>query len=155
MDQHDRKLLSLLQRDARLSVSELAEAVSLSRTACWRRLRQLEKDGVIRERVALLDPGKLGLSLTTYILIRTNQHTEEWSRRFTELLADIPEVLEAHRMSGDVDYLLKAVVTDMAGYDRLYKKLIAAELFDVSSGFVMETLKSTTELPLAAVARDR
>ncbi|MGM0634138.1 MAG: Lrp/AsnC family transcriptional regulator [Pseudomonadota bacterium] len=148
MDHYDRHILALLQRDASLSVGDVAERISLSRTACWRRIQQLEQRGVIRQRVALLDPARLGLSLTTYILIRTNQHTEQWSRRFADLLADIPEVLEAHRMSGDVDYLLKAVVTDMAGYDRLYRKLIEAELFDVSSGFVMETLKTTTELPL-------
>lgn len=148
MDHYDRRILALLQHDASLSVGDVADRIALSRTACWRRIQQLEQSGVIRGRVALLDPARLGLSLTTYILIRTNQHTETWSRRFSELLADIPEVLEAHRMSGDVDYLLKAVVTDMGGYDRLYRKLIAAELFDVSSGFVMETLKTTTELPL-------
>lgn len=148
MDHYDRHILALLQHDASLSVGEVADRIALSRTACWRRIQQLERSGVIRGRVALLDSGRLGLSLTTYILIRTNQHTERWSQRFSDLLADIPEVLEAHRMSGDVDYLLKAVVTDMAGYDRLYRKLIAAELFDVSSGFVMETLKTTTELPL-------
>jgi len=151
MDHYDRRILALLQGNASLSVGDIAERIALSRTACWRRIQQLEQSGVIRGRVALLDPGLLGLSLTTYILIRTNQHTEQWSLRFSELLAGIPEVLEAHRMSGDVDYLLKAVVTDMAGYDRLYKKLIEAELFDVSSGFVMETLKSTTRLPLETV----
>lgn len=148
MDHYDRRILALLQHDASLSVGDVADRIALSRTACWRRIQQLEQSGVIRARVALLDSARLGLSLTTYILIRTNQHTERWSQRFSDLLADIPEVLEAHRMSGDVDYLLKAVVTDMAGYDRLYRKLIAAELFDVSSGFVMETLKTTTELPL-------
>jgi len=148
LDRHDREILYLLQRDASLSVSDIAEQVALSRTACWRRIQQLEKRGVIRGRVALLEPTAIGLSLTTYILIRTNQHTEQWSQRFSALLADIPEVLEAHRMSGDVDYLLKAVVPDMQGYDRLYKKLIVAALFDVSSSFVMETLKTTTEMPL-------
>jgi len=148
MDAFDRSILALLQRDASLSVADIAEHVALSKTACWRRIQALQDSGVIKARVALLNSARLGLSLTTYVLIRTNQHNEEWSQRFATLLAGIPEVLEAHRMSGDVDYLLKAVVSDMAGYDRLYKKLIQAELFDVSSSFVMETFKQTTELPL-------
>jgi Lrp/AsnC family transcriptional regulator len=148
MDHYDIHLLQLLQADAGLSVGELAERIALSKTACWRRLRKLEQRGVIRARVTLLEPAELGLGLTVYVVIRTNQHNDEWAGRFRELLDDIPEVLEAFRMSGDLDYLLKAVVNDMQGYDRLYKKLIQADLFDVSSSFVMETLKQTTELPL-------
>ncbi len=148
MDRIDRHILSLLQRDASLSVGELAERVALSKTACWRRVQKLETEGVIRRRVALLDPAALNLGLTTYIAIRTNQHNAQWSQRFHDVLRDIPEILEAHRTSGELDYLLKAVVPDMAGYDRLYKKLLAADLFDVSASFVMETMKETTELPL-------
>ena len=106
---------------------------------------------VIRARVTLLDPAAVNLGLTVYVAIRTNQHNDDWSRRFSEVLAEIPEVLEAYRMSGDLDYLLKAVVSDMAGYDRLYKQLIRADLFDVSSSFVMETFKHTTALPLSHV----
>jgi len=148
MDHFDRQLLELMQSDATLSVGDLAEKIALSKTACWRRIQKLEKQGVIRERVTLLDPGAVNLGFTVYILVRTNQHNDAWAKRFSEVVADIPGVLEAHRMSGDVDYLLKAVVSDLNGYDRLYKELIRADLFDVSSSFVMETLKCTTALPL-------
>lgn len=148
MDHYDRRLLELMQSDATLSVGELAEKIALSKTACWRRVRKLEKQGVIRDRVTLLEPAALNLGLTVYIVVRTNQHNDAWAKRFSEVVADIPGVLEAYRMSGDVDYLLRAVVSDLDGYDRLYKDLIRADLFDVSSSFVMETLKWTTALPL-------
>jgi len=148
MDHYDRRLLELMQSDATLSVGELAEKIALSKTACWRRVRKLEKQGVIRDRVTLLEPAAVNLGLTVYIVVRTNQHNDAWAKRFSEVVADIPGVLEAYRMSGDVDYLLRAVVSDLDGYDRLYKELIRADLFDVSSSFVMETLKWTTELPL-------
>jgi Lrp/AsnC family transcriptional regulator len=151
MDSYDRHILELLQTDATLSVGEVAERVALSKTACWRRVRKLEEAGVIRGRVTLLRPASVNLGLTVYVVVRTNQHNDTWARRFSEVIADIPEVLEAYRMSGDLDYLLKAVVSDMDGYDRLYKKLIRADLFDVSSSFVMETLKHTTALPLDQV----
>jgi Lrp/AsnC family transcriptional regulator len=137
-----------MQSDATLSVGELAEKIALSKTACWRRVRKLEKQGVIRDRVTLLEPAAVNLGLTVYIVVRTNQHNDAWAKRFSEVVADIPGVLEAYRMSGDVDYLLRAVVSDLDGYDRLYKELIRADLFDVSSSFVMETLKWTTALPL-------
>ena len=148
MDHYDRRLLELMQTDATLSVGELAEKIALSKTACWRRVRKLEKQGVIRDRVTLLEPAAVNLGLTVYIVVRTNQHNDAWAKRFSEVVADIPGVLEAYRMSGDVDYLLRAVVSDLDGYDRLYKELIRADLFDVSSSFVMETLKWTTALPL-------
>jgi len=148
IDKTDRHLLGEIQRDATLSLADLAERVNLSRSACWRRLNKLQAEGVIRERVTLLDPRALGLSLTVFITIRTNQHNEQWARRFREVLDDIPGILEAYRMGGDVDYLLKAVVADMQDYDRLYQDLIRADLFDVSAGFVMEELKATTALPL-------
>jgi Lrp/AsnC family transcriptional regulator len=148
MDHYDRRPLELMQSDATLSVGELAEKIALSKTACWRRVRKLENQGLIRERVTLLDPAAVNLGLTVYIVVRTNQHNDAWAKRFSEVVADIPGVLEAYRMSGDVDYLLRAVVSDLDGYDRLYKELIRADLFDVSSSFVMETLKCTTALPL-------
>lgn len=148
LDDFDRRLLAALQADASLSLNDLADRVALSRTACWRRIQRLEEAGAIRGRVALLDPAALGLDLTVYVLIKTNQHNRAWAERFAAVVEEIPEVLEAYRMSGDVDYLLKAVVSDMKGYDRLYERLIAADLFDVSSSFVMETLKHTTALPL-------
>ncbi len=148
MDTFDRNILALMQADATLSVGDIAERVALSKTACWRRIQKLEQAGVIRERVALLNPEALNLSLTVYISVRTNRHNDQWAQQFHRVVDTIPEVLEVYRMSGDLDYLLKAVVADMVGYDRLYKKLIEADLFDVSSSFVMETMKQTTALPL-------
>ncbi|WP_203141463.1 Lrp/AsnC family transcriptional regulator [Marinobacter mangrovi] len=148
LDRQDRQLLEWLQGDAGLSVGDLAEKVGMSKSACWRRIQKLEESGVIRQRVTLLDPEKLNLPLTVYISIRTNQHNDQWSEQFREVLADIPEILEVHRMSGDLDYLIKAVVTDMPGYDRLYRQIIRANLSDVSASFVMETMKHTTALPL-------
>ena len=150
MDNFDRNILELVQADAALSVGQIADRVALSKTACWRRIQKLEQQGVIRGRVTLLNPEALNLGLTVYVSVRTNQHNDAWAAQFNEVVAEIPEVLEVYRMSGDLDYLLKAVVSDMSGYDRLYKKLIAADLFDVSSSFVMETMKQTTALPLNA-----
>jgi Lrp/AsnC family transcriptional regulator len=153
LDNFDRHILELMQADVSLSVGEIADRVALSKTACWRRIQKLEEAGVIRGRVALLNPEALDLSLTVYVSIRTNQHNETWAGQFGTVIDQIPEVLEVYRMSGDLDYLLKAVVSDMAGYDRLYKKLIEADLFDVSSSFVMETMKQTTALPLDNIRR--
>jgi Lrp/AsnC family transcriptional regulator len=107
--------------------------------------------GIIEKRVTLLNQRKLGLPLTVYVSVRTNQHNAQWSVRFKEVVESIPEVMEVHRMSGDLDYLIKAVVRDIDGYDRVYQALIKADLFDVSSSFVMETMKATTELPLSAL----
>lgn len=148
LDKQDRAILELLQRDATLSVGDVAERVGVSKSACWRRIQKLEQEGVIRERVALLSQEQVNLPLTAYIVVRTNQHNDQWSAQFREVIEAIPEVLEVYRMSGDLDYLIKAVVTDMPGYDRLYKKMIKADLFDVSTSFVMETMKQTTRLPL-------
>lgn len=148
MDSYDIAILDLLQRDASMAVADIAEKVALSKTACWRRIQKLEQSGVIRARVTLLDPERLNLPLTTYISVRTNRHNEAWSQEFRALVEGIEEIQEVHRMSGDLDYLIKAVVTDMKGYDRLYKELIKVDLFDVSSSFVMETMKDTTQLPL-------
>jgi Lrp/AsnC family transcriptional regulator len=153
MDNFDRKILELMQRDASLSVGEIAEQVALSKTACWRRIQKLEQAGVIRSKVALLNPEAVNLGLAVYVSVRTNQHNDQWAAQFSAVVEGIPEVLEVYRMSGDLDYLLKAVVSDMPGYDRLYKKLIEADLFDVSSSFVMETLKQTTELPLSGLSQ--
>jgi Lrp/AsnC family transcriptional regulator len=149
MDKFDKAILKALQSNASLPVAQIADQVSLSKTACWHRIQKLESSGVIKERVALLDQKKVNLGLTAYMVIRTNRHDEEWLDLFARVVTDIPEILEIHRLSGDMDYLLKAVVTDMEGYDRMYKKLISSiSLFDVSSSFVMETVKSTTVLPL-------
>ncbi len=148
MDSLDRKILKRIQVDAVLPVGTIADQIGISKSACWRRIQKLESDGVIRARVALLDEEQVDLPLTVYISVRTNQHNEEWMKTFREVTSTIPAVLEAYRMSGDLDYLIKAVVKDMKDYDELYKKLIAADLFDVSASFVMETMKRTTQLPL-------
>jgi len=150
MDRIDTALLAQLQADASLSVGDLAERVHISKSACWRRVRKLEEDGVIRRRIALLDPAAVGLPLTVFILVRTSHHNRDWSRHFQEVVTGIPGILDAYRMGGDIDYLLKAVVADMQGYDRLYQELIQADLFDVTASFVMEELKHTSELPLPA-----
>ena len=147
-DRIDRAILALLQTDVSLSTGEIADRVSISKTACWRRIQQLEKEGIIQKRVALLNAAEVGLPLTVYISVRTNQHNDRWASQFLQTVRDLPEVLEVHRMSGDLDYLIKAVVSDMPGYDRLYKKLIKADLSDVCASFVMEEMKYTTELPL-------
>ena len=148
LDRQDIVLLSILQKDSSQSVGELADTVGMSKSACWRRLQKLEKEGVIRQRVALLDANALNLSLTVYISVRTNQHNDEWAATFQRATELIPGVLEVYSMSGDLDYLIKAVVADMPDYDRLYKQLIKADIYDVSSSFVMETLRHTTCLPL-------
>ena len=148
MDKIDRSILSRLQGDASLSVGDLADIVDISKSACWRRIQKLEASGVIRGRVTLLDAASLGLDLTVFISLRTNQHNEKWAKQFRSVVENIPGVLEVHRMGGDVDYLIKAVVPDMPGYDRLYQELIKADLFDVTASFVMETIKETSELPL-------
>jgi len=151
MDKFDKLILERIQVDSTPSVGDLAEQVGISKSACWRRLQKLEEEGVIRGRVALLNPEKVNLPLTAYISVKTNQHNDQWARKFQNVAQAIPGLLEAYRMSGDLDYLIKVVVEDMAGYDRLYKELIAADLFGVSSSFVMETLKYTTQLPLDRV----
>ena len=152
MDSFDRKILTCLQSDASLSVAEIAEHVGLSATPCWRRIRNLEKAGIIRSRVALLDRHKLGLGTTVFVAVRTSNHTEDWLDAFARAVNDFPEVVELHRMSGDVDYLLKVVVADITAYDDFYKRLIArVPLSDVSSSFAMEEIKSTTALPLPPI----
>lgn len=148
MDNTDRKILTHLQADAALSVGEVAELVGVSKSACWRRIQKLEQAGIIKRQVTLLDAGALDLSLTVFISIRTNQHNEKWSKQFKAVVQDIPGILEVYRMGGELDYLIKAVVRDMPDYDKLYQQLIRADLFDVTSNFVMEEIKYTTELPL-------
>jgi Lrp/AsnC family transcriptional regulator len=151
MDSFDRKILDLLQRDAGLSVADIAARAGLSPTPCWRRIRNLEKAGVIKHRVALLDRDKLGLGVTVYVAVRTREHSAKWLETFAAAVKALPEVLELHRMSGDIDYLLKVVVADIAAYDAFYKRLIdRVPLSDVSSSFAMEEIKSTTALPLPA-----
>ena len=149
MDQKDRQILRILQKDAALSMNELAERCAMSKTAVWRRVRALEENGVIKSRVTLLDSEALGFGLTIFALVRTNQHSDAWFSKFRRAVASIPEILEFHRTSGDLDYLLRIVARDMRHYDEVYKQLIReVDFADVSSTFVMETFKSDTQLPI-------
>jgi Lrp/AsnC family transcriptional regulator len=149
MDGLDRKLLACLQRDATLSIAELGERVGLSSTPCWKRVKRLEEEGYIERRVALVNRAKAGLPVTVFVSIRTNEHDEAWLGKFAKATSAFPEIVELYRMSGEVDYLMKVVTSDIDGYDRFYKKLIrAVKLTDVSSTFAMEQIKYTTEMPL-------
>ncbi len=149
MDRIDKKILTILQQDASLSVAQVAERVGLTATPCWRRIQNLEKSGVIRARVALLDAKKLNVGVTVFARVRTSRHDFEWLERFAAAVSEIDEVVEFYRMSGEIDYLLKIVVPDIESYDHVYKRLIkAADLADVSSSFAMEEIKLTTALPI-------
>jgi Lrp/AsnC family transcriptional regulator len=150
LDKTDRKLLCLLQQDCTLSLQVLAEAVNLTSTPCWKRLKRLEDDGFIRGRVALLDHEKLGLSLTAFVMIKTQQHNSDWYQRFVKQTKDMPEVLAFYRMAGEFDYLMQVRVADMKSYDGFYKRLVNAVpgLIDVTSSFAMEEIKYTTILPV-------
>lgn len=153
MDKRDTQMLALLQDDATIALNDLAKAVNLSPTPCWRRLQKLKEDGVISRQVVLCDPTKLNLGLTAFVTVRSNVHGDAWTARFIAVAREIPEIIEIHRMSGEIDYLLKVVVPDIAGYDSVYKRLIkGVELRDVSSAFSMEVIKQTTALPLDYVA---
>ena len=149
MDRIDKAILGLLQNDATLPVAEIGRRVGLSTTPCWRRIQKMEEEGVIRGRVAVLDPTKVNANVTVFVSVRTASHEAEWLRRFSEVVREFPEVVEFYRMSGEVDYLLRVVVPDIAAYDAFYKRLIARiDIRDVSSSFAMEQIKYTTELPL-------
>jgi Lrp/AsnC family transcriptional regulator len=157
LDKIDRKILALLQKDATTPVAEIGRKVGLSTTPCWRRIQKMEEDGIIRGRVAILDPSKVNAGVTVFVSIRTNEHNDAWMRKFSAVVEDLTEVVEFYRMSGEVDYLLRVVVPDIAAYDAFYKKLIARiNLTDVSSSFAMGQIKYTTALPLdfAIVADD-
>jgi Lrp/AsnC family transcriptional regulator len=149
MDKLDRKILELIQKDGALTAAELADRVGLSKAPCWRRIRRLEEIGVIKQTVALLDARSLNVGTTVFVTLKTGNHSEAWFDRFVRAVRDIPEVTEIHRMSGDVDYLMRIVVPDIDAYDVVYKRLIAAvEFQDVSASFALETIKYTTALPL-------
>ncbi len=150
LDDIDLRILDALQKDASQSVSDIAKRAGVSTTPCWRRIQRLEESGVISKRVALLDRAQLNVGVTVFIAVRTSKHTVEWLEKFRKAVKDIPEIVDLYRMSGEIDYLLKAFVPDIASYDALYKKLISRiELSDVTSMFAMEELKSTTEIPLS------
>lgn len=149
LDRMDRALLAALQTDGTLSAAQLGEKVGLSATPCWKRVKAMEESGLIEKRVAIVNRAQAGLPVTVFVSLRTHRHDEAWLREFAASVSSMPEVMEFHRMSGDVDYLLKVVAADIAGYDRFYKRLIqTAQLAGVSSAFSMEEIKSTTTLPL-------
>ncbi|MGI9357271.1 MAG: Lrp/AsnC family transcriptional regulator [Rhizobiaceae bacterium] len=145
----DRRLLALLQEDASLSADALADRIGLSRNACWRRVKNLEDAGIIRKRVALLDAELVGLGLTAFVLVRTNEHSDIWAERFGRAVGAMPEVTGAYRMSGDLDYVLRVAVADVKAYDAFYQRLTRKlRLNDISASFVMEEIKDTTALPI-------
>lgn len=149
MDAIDRQILDLLQNDANIPIAKIAETVGLSATPCWRRIQHLEKTGVIKKRVVLLDPDKMNVGVTVFVSVRTSQHNEKWLQKFSSVVSCIPQIVEFYRMSGDTDYLLRVVVPDIKAFDSVYKRLIRdIELSDVSSSFAMEQIKYTTKLPL-------
>jgi Lrp/AsnC family transcriptional regulator len=149
MDSFDKHILRILQKDCTLSTSDIAEQVGLSTTPCWRRIQAMEKSGIITKRVALADPNKLNVGLSIFVMIKTNQHNPAWLANFATIIGQFPEIVEAYRMSGDVDYLLRVVVPDMKAYDHFYKQLITqADFSDISSSFSMEEIKYTTALPV-------
>jgi Lrp/AsnC family transcriptional regulator len=153
LDKFDCAILAALQADGTLSIASLGEKVGLSSTPCWKRLKRLEEEGYIESRVAIVNRHKVGLPVTVFVSIKTTEHDEKWLNRFAAAVVALPEVQEFHRMSGNVDYLLKVVTTDIGGYDRFYKKLIkAANLSGVSSAFSMEQIKFTTALPLELIS---
>jgi Lrp/AsnC family transcriptional regulator len=152
MDSIDRKILAVLQDDASISVGDIAKQVNLSQTPCWRRIQKLAEAGIITKRVALVDPDAIGLGLTVFVEIESGDHSKEWLDRFTAAVTDMPEVMEIYRMAGDVDYLLRITVPNMAAVDTFYQRLIATvPLKNVTSRFAMERVKYTTAYPVAEV----
>jgi Lrp/AsnC family transcriptional regulator len=149
MDAIDRKILAVLQDNAALSVAEIGSRVGLSSTPCWKRIQRLEADGVIQKRVAIIDQDSIGLGISVFVSIETGDHSQDWLDKFAKTVTAMPEVMEFYRMAGDVDYMLRVVVPDIAGYDGFYKRLISTvPLKNVTSRFAMEKIKSTTALPI-------
>jgi Lrp/AsnC family transcriptional regulator len=149
LDSFDRKILACLQDDADMPLAEIARAVGLSTTPCWRRINRLQAAGIIRAKVALLDRKALNAGVTVFVAVRTSQHSAQWLGRFARAIASFPEVMDCYRMSGEIDYLIRLALPDIEAYDAFYKRLIAkVELSDVTSMFAMEEIKSTTRIPL-------
>jgi len=157
MDEIDRKLLAILQEDVTLSVAQMADRVGLSATPCWKRIQKLESSGVITRRVALVAPERVGMGLTVFVAVEAGDHTPEWLSKFAAIVTKMPVVMEVYRMAGEVDYMLRVAVADMAEFDSFYRQLIeAVPMKNVTSRFAMERIKSTTAYPLHGnVFRDR
>ena len=149
MDKVDQQILRILQTDSSLSISEIARKIGLSASPCWKRINKLQNNGIIKSKIALLDGNLLGFGLTAYVSIKTGEHSRDWLEDFSKTVTKMPEVMEFHRMAGDVDYMLKVVVSDIQAFDNFYKRLIgASSINEVTSRFSMETIKETTALPI-------
>lgn len=146
---HDVKILEILQVDATRSLESISDEIGVSLNTCWRRVRKLEADGILERRVALVDNERIGLPLTVFVSVRTDNHSKDWADRFTKAVNTVPEIVEFYRLAGDVDYILKMMVGSVSDYDRVYQNLISkVSISDVSASFAMEKLKFTTELPV-------
>ncbi len=150
LDRIDREILRLIMQDSARSLAEIAQEVGLTPTPCWKRIRRMEEAGVITGRVAIVDPARVGLPISVFVAVETGDHSGEWIARFAEAVSSLPEIVECWRLGGDVDYLLRVVVPDMAGYDAFYRRFVAAvpSLRKVTGRFAMERVKSTTALPI-------
>ncbi|MCU0899006.1 MAG: Lrp/AsnC family transcriptional regulator [Cypionkella sp.] len=154
LDLIDRKIVAELMRDATLPVSQIADKVGLSQTPCWKRIQKLQDQGVLTARVALADPGKLGFGLTVFVGIEAPDHTAEWRDAFAKATQSMPQIMEVYRMAGEMDYLLRIAVPDMAEFDTLYKRLTdAVPIKNVTSHFAMERMKFTTAYPVDTLRR--
>ena len=148
-DEIDRKILDIIQSDSSYSMDEISEFVNLSRNACWRRIRRMEEAGIIKARVALVEPSSINLGLSAFVMIRTNSHDTSWAEKFDKVVKCFPEIIGAHRMAGDLDYILRVRVRDVKDYDNFYQTLISKiSISDISASFVMEDMKDTTAVPL-------
>ena len=147
-DEIDRKILDVIQSDSSYSMDEISEFVNLSRNACWRRIRRMEEAGIIKARVALVEPSSINLGLSAFVMIRTNSHDTSWAEKFDKVVKCFPEIIGAHRMAGDLDYILRVRVRDVKDYDNFYQTLISKiSISDISASFVMDDIKDTTALP--------
>ena len=155
LDAIDRKILTVLQDDASLSVAEIGDRVGLSSTPCWKRIQRMEAEGIILRRVALVDQNKIGLGITVFVSVESGDHSDAWLKKFADAVSAMPEVMEFYRMAGDVDYMLRVVVEDMSAYDAFYKRLIEAiPLKNVTSRFAMERIKATTAYKVPDLPRN-
>tara|TARA_B110000027_G_scaffold38520_1_gene42515 strand:+ start:1564 stop:2052 length:489 start_codon:yes stop_codon:yes gene_type:complete len=147
-DEIDRKILDIIQSDSSFSMDEISAFVNLSRNACWRRIRRMEEAGIIKARVALVEPSSINLGLSAFVMIRTNSHDTSWAEKFDKVVKCFPEIIGAHRMAGDLDYILRVRVRDVKDYDNFYQTLISKiSISDISASFVMDDIKDTTALP--------
>ena len=149
MDHIDLHILRIMQTDTTLSVSEVAKQVGLSASPCCKRIKRMQNEGIIKQQIAVLDAHRLGFGLTVFVNIKTGEHSTDWLKQFSETVTAMPEVMELHRIAGEVDYMLKVIVPDMEAFDVFYKRLIdGTAVREVTSHFTMETIKETTALPI-------